>query len=181
MTFNKAIRSLPRAPRRSTPTRTPTEIAELAQLEDSALVALCLERDEHAWCEFLRRYDAPLRARARGKIGYALRNRLDSDALDDVMGAFYVRMVEQDMVKLKQWQSKERKGPLIVLLTMICNGIAMDHARLAFNDADARCKAVDKAREADRDPNRGGMWFAMQERNGRDRIKKGRTRLDRDE
>lgn len=181
MTLNNDLRKFNVSTRRRTRTRTESEIAELAQLEDAALVALCLERDEHAWREFMRRYEPTLRANVRGTISYALRKALGSDAIDEVMGDFYVRILERDMLKLRNWHAAERKGAVMALLTMICNGIAIDHARHAFDDMAGRCRAVDKRREADRDPNRGAMWFAIEDRNTREPIKKRRNRKSSDD
>jgi hypothetical protein len=44
-----------------------------------------------------------------------------------------------------------------------------------------RNKAVDKRRDADSDPNRGATWFAIEDRNMRDPIKKRRNRKSRDD
>lgn len=181
MTLENNARKCSTDARRPAPRRSAEEVAELGQIEDAALIGACLERDEDAWREFIRRYEPTLRKNARGAIGYHLRTILDSDALDDVMGAFYVRMLERDMFKLRQWHGRERKGCLLALLTVICNGIAIDQARHAYDGTQAYDKAIDRRREADRDPNRGGMWFAIQDRATRDPIKKRRNRKCADE
>lgn len=181
MTLNDTVRKFPSSTRRRACKRTVEEIAELAQLEDAALVGLCLERDEHAWREFVRRYEPALRATVRKTISRALRTVLDSDAIEDMIGDFYVRVLERDMLKLRKWHGAERKGEIMALLTMIANGIAIDHVRHAFDCMTGRNNAVDKRREADRDPNRGAMWIEIESRTFRDPIKKRRNRKCRDD
>lgn len=182
MEFDNNARDLrPESGRRGRLRRTADEVAALAELEDAALVALCLEHDEDAWREFMRRHEPTLRRNARGAIGYHLRTILDSDALDDVIGAFYLRIIERDMLKLREWHEREGKGRLVALLTFICNGIALDHARHAYDGRVACEKAVDRRVQADRDPNRGATWFAIEDRSTRAPIKQRRNRKCADE
>lgn len=169
--------STPRTCKRITADR----LSELRQLEDVALVELCLERDEAAWREFVRRYEPALRGEARKVISKALRTIMHSDAMDDVMQDFYLRILERDMHKLRFWHQGNRKAEIMTWLTMIANGIAIDHARRAFDRMSGCTKAQDKRREADRDPNRGAMWIEIEDRNMRDPVKKRRNRKSRDD
>lgn len=153
-----------------------------AQLEDTALVARCVAGDSGAWRAFMERFDVTLRRNATRAIGFAW-NVLPSDAIDDVMGAFYLRMLENNMRTLANWHQGGCKGRLAALLTFICNGIAVDHARAARRARhwERRAHEENGRGKSDTDPNRGATWLAIQDRNTRDRIKRTRNRKDADE
>ena len=166
---------------RRSPARRPTqdELDVLRQLADPELIRLCLLQDEAAWCEFTRRFDALLRKRISNRRG--VRTVLDSDAADDVIGDLYVRILGNDMAKLRQWHASPARGSLIGLLSTIAGGIAVDHIRHKLTGVESAVGLGDWQRERDKDPNRGADWFAIEERNMRDPIKKRRKRLSKDD
>ena len=179
MTTNKnAILKFPT--RRRTEECAPSD-TELKELEDDALLALCLERDQAAWREFTRRFEPALRKQVFKVVSNALKTILDSDAVDDVIGELYVDILEADMRKLRFWHEGNRKAAITSWLTMIANGIAVEHIRRAYVRMSGKESYVDKQREADLDPNRGATWIEIESRNMREPIKKRRVRKSRDD
>lgn len=176
-TNNNAILKFP-APRR---TEGCAAESELRQLEDEAVLAMCLERDQAAWREFTRRFEPALRKQVFKVVSNSLKTILDSDAIDDVIGEFYVDILEADMRKLRFWHEGNRKAAITSWLTMIANGIAVEHIRRAYVRMSGKSGYVDKKREADLDPNRGATWIEIESRNMREPIVKRRNRKSRDD
>jgi hypothetical protein len=129
--------------------------AELGQLCDEALIGLCLDRDQAAWREFVRRYEPALKKQVEIVVAEALSRVLDSDAIADVMGDFYVKILEADMSKLRYWYKSERKTAVIRWLTLLVSNVAVDHIRRAYGRAGLRLKAASQATK-----HRGAEWIA---------------------
>lgn len=137
-TFDRAIKSDPR------------------DLTDGELLDALVRREDRAWAELVRRYDKMLRAMVKRRISRALCDVLPSDAAEDVMGTFYLKLVEHDMRKLRIWGDGPRKATLRTWLTMLASQVAVDHVRSAYT----RSRVPRKLREnPDTDPNRGGAWL----------------------
>ena len=149
------------------------------RLTEGALLDAVLRRDNLAWQEMLRRYDPMLRRVVRRRLARALRTVLPSDAIDDVMGAFYLDLVEADMRKLRTWGDGPRKSKLSTWLTMIVCQIAVEHIRASYS----RRRLPRQLREENRDtdPNRGGAWIGELQSAGENTKRKRRTKTVEDE
>ena len=132
-------------PKRSTSTLP----APYRELDDVALAEAMVERDDAAWREFVHRFDPPLRRLIARTMARAMRLALDSDALDDVMGDFYLAVVENDMRKVRAWLGGARQAALVRWLGLIARGIAIDHIRLAFNHQTDRISLDDEDKAGD--------------------------------
>ena len=75
----------------------------------------------------------------------AMRLVVDSDAIDDVMGDFYLCVVQNDMRKLRVWLGGGQSS-LVRWLAVIARGIAIDHIRYAFNHESERTVPEDDDR-----------------------------------
>jgi hypothetical protein len=73
---------------------------DLKDWTDREVLDACIRKDQRAWRELHRRYDAPLRVAAYKRLK-PLVTRLPSDFRDDVMGAFWLKVVERDMAHLR--------------------------------------------------------------------------------
>src|SRR4051812_41496524 len=67
---------------------------------DQELFEACIARDERAWAEMMTRYDRPLRAVVYKQLESWLK-AMPSDFRDDVMGAFYLKLVDHNMAALR--------------------------------------------------------------------------------
>jgi hypothetical protein len=161
--------------------------AALAALDDAALIALLVQRDEGAWCEFVRRNDDELRGIAGKRLWKAMRAVLDSDAVDDVIGDLYLHLLKRDMRCLQLWVARaapvpqeKRHESLMSWMVVLINGIAVDHIRAALlrvvasfdgdddgddDDDDDDDEPRDRRRERnerDANPGRGAYWVAVE-------------------
>jgi hypothetical protein len=148
----------------------PLDPPELRELDETALVRRLLTSDPAAWREFMRRYDSELRGQVAGTLSEAMRSILDSDAVDDVIGDLYLRIINRNMRKLRFWASS-RSGTYTLRrwLGLLANGIALNHIRDAVLRGGASFDADDEDEYHDRrkkrngpdaDPNRGAAWIA---------------------
>jgi hypothetical protein len=144
---------------------------KLAEIDDTALVALLLTKNEAAWRELVRRYEPVLRGQVGRTLARAMRQVLDSDAVDDVIGDLYLHVLENDMMKLRVWARGQRAGTLAAWLGLLANGIAIDHVRAAFlrravsldgEDASEEHEERKQRQGRDADPNRGGAWLGAE-------------------
>ena len=158
---------------------TPGDRQAVSQLRDPELIARCLMDEAAAWCELFERYHDRLKKRVSNRRG--VRTVLASDGVDDVLGDLYLRILENDMEKLRAWHEGTPRGSLLALLTKIANGIAVDHIRHAIAGSEASAELGDRQSQRDADPNRGADWYAIQERNMRDPIKRKRNRKSKDD
>ena len=67
---------------------------------DRELLDACLTKDNRAWKELLRRYDDSLRGGVYKQLA-SIVDHLPSDHRDDIMGAFYLKLVDRDMSALR--------------------------------------------------------------------------------
>lgn len=108
-------------------------LCEARQLDDAALVEEMLRRDEDAWREFVRRHEPVLRQRIQGALR-RMTQALGSDAVDDVVGDFHLRLIERDMRPLRDWFGGSRRIPLDAWLWMIASALLNNHLRRALNE-----------------------------------------------
>ena len=102
---------------------------DVREVTDGELLDAMLRRDNRAWTELMRRFDPLLRIVVRRRLIRSMGTVLASDAVDDVMGAFYLDLVERDMRKLRTWGDGPRRAKLSTWLTMIAGQIAVEHVR----------------------------------------------------
>jgi hypothetical protein len=74
---------------------------DVSRWTDREVLDACIRKDERAWRELHRRYDKPLRAAAYKRLGGSLVERLPSDFRDDIMGEFWLKVLERDMANLR--------------------------------------------------------------------------------
>jgi integrase/recombinase XerC len=86
---------------------------EIRSLADSELVPLVLAGDQAGWREVMRRFDGPLR---QAVTDAALDGEIGAD-VDDLMGEFWLGLVERDMRRLKRFNPR-RGAPLLTWLTI---------------------------------------------------------------
>jgi hypothetical protein len=74
----------------------------VSQWTDRAVLDACIGPDNRAWRELVRRYDAPLRAAVYKRLRPFL-DHLPSDFRDDVMGAFWLKVIDNNMGALRSF------------------------------------------------------------------------------
>jgi excisionase family DNA binding protein len=89
---------------------------------ERALVRQVLAGDEHAWQKLVRRFDGPLREIVRESADAI--DPLSDEQLDDVMGDFWLRMVEDDRRWLRRFRGK---GSLDAFFRFQVLAVAHDH------------------------------------------------------
>src|SRR5262249_4387795 len=75
---------------------------EIKGWSDRALLDACIRKDERAWEELQRRYDDSLRGAAY-KMLQPWHKSIPSDFRDDILGAFYLKLVENDMAAVRSF------------------------------------------------------------------------------
>ncbi len=103
-----------------------TRSATLREASDMALLTLVINHDDVAWAEMMRR----TQPQVRGAI-YAILKRyapvLSSDARADILQDFYVKLLDNDMARLRVYNAA--RGKLSSWLNLIAYQAAIDHAR----------------------------------------------------
>ena len=94
---------------------------------DREVLDACIRGDERAWRELHRRYDKSLRAAAYKRLGQSLVERLPSDFRDDVMGDFWLKVLERDMADLRCFDWEAGKA-LYKWLARLVGQCATDYA-----------------------------------------------------
>ena len=94
---------------------------------DRELLAACIEGNNRAWQELMRRYDGPLRGTVYKTLA-GFDERLPNDYRDDVMGAFYLKLVERDMNALRCFKWEKGKA-LFKWLAFLVAQCAIDYLR----------------------------------------------------
>ena len=155
-------------------------------LDDEALTEMLLRRDQTAWREFVHRFEPLLRFQIGKTLASAIHTLLDSDAIDDVIGDFYLDIVEADMGKLRYWLHGNRRASLRSFLGLVSTQIAIEHIRRACVRFTASVEKLGrdenrKREQQDADPNRGGQWLAIQERVLGEPVKQKRNRRSNDD
>jgi hypothetical protein len=162
------------------------DVPTIEVLDDEALAEMLLRRDQAAWREFVHRFEPLLRFQVGKTLASAIHVLLDSDAIDDVIGDFYLDIVEADMHKLRYWLFGNRKASLRSWLGKVSTQIAIEHIRRACVRFTASIEKLGrdeqrKREQCDADPKRGGQWLAIQERILGDPVKQRRNRKSNDD
>ena len=103
----------------------------VADWDDHELLDACIANDQTAWRELVRRYDKSL----RGVIYATLepyREQLQSDYRDDVMGAFWLKAVDNDKRALRcfDWNAGKALFKWFSFLVAQC---AIDYVRIELD------------------------------------------------
>jgi excisionase family DNA binding protein len=96
-----------------------------ASVDEAAALGAVLDGDKRAWREFVRRYEGPLREvvrHATEAIGAF------DDEIDDVLGDFWLRLVEEDFRMLRAF-NPSRGSALLTWLTFHVAQVAHDQFR----------------------------------------------------
>ena len=98
---------------------------------DRELLIGCIQNVNDAWRELMRRYDAPLRGVVYKRLKDSER-RLPSDYREDVMGAFYLKLLENEMRALRcfNWEKGTAIFKWFSFLVVQC---AVDYFRDALD------------------------------------------------
>jgi hypothetical protein len=109
--------------------------ANVTDCTDRELLAACLRKDDCAWRELHRRYDGPLRGTAYKVLGQSLADRLPSDWRNDVMGDFWLKLIERDMAHLRSfdWDKGTALYKWFARLVWQC---AVDYASMILDQPD---------------------------------------------
>ena len=86
-----------------------TNAVDIKKWTDQQLLDACIAKGERAWRELVRRYDGPLRGAVYDRLKH-MEKRLPSDYKDDVMGAFWLKVVDRDMGALRSFDWNEGEG-----------------------------------------------------------------------
>jgi len=103
---------------------TPTDVKDWT---DHELLDACIRNDRRAWPELHRRYDGSLRGTAYKKLGQSLVARLPSDWRNDVMGDFWLKVIERDMAHLRSFDWNKGTALYKWFARLVCQ-CAVDYA-----------------------------------------------------
>ncbi|MDB4991311.1 MAG: hypothetical protein JWN04_6489 [Myxococcaceae bacterium] len=112
-----------------------TDAPETTALSEADLIRRMLERDNHAWTQFLTRYDRLIHARIDSVLrrfsgpSYAQLER------DEVYSVLVGSLVRRDMHKLRAFEI-ERGYRLSTWIALLASNAAWDHVRLAARRID---------------------------------------------
>ena len=95
-------------------------------LDEAAELRAVLERDEHAWRDFVKRFDSPLRQVVRHATEAI--EPLSDAQVDDVLGDFWLRVVSDD-VRLLRAFNPARGASLFSWLTFHVSHEALEYIR----------------------------------------------------
>jgi excisionase family DNA binding protein len=95
------------------------ETAAVDTLDERALLDGVLARDQRAWTQLVHRFSGALRATIREAVG----DRLSDAQLDDVFGDFWLKLLEDDMRRVRSFAAS-RGAPLASWLTIQVSQVA---------------------------------------------------------
>lgn len=107
---------------------------EIKAWSDREVLDACIAKDQRAWRELVRRFDDPLRGVAYKSLEHLI-ECLPSDFKDDVMGAFWLKVVDNDMGALRSFDWNEGEG-LYYWFSKIVAQRAMQYAAMVLNQPD---------------------------------------------
>lgn len=163
---------------------------------DGDLASALIGGDEAAWRELRRRYEPGVRRQLGRMLMRAMKSVMPSDAIDDIVGDLYVRLLRHDKRALRRWANGPRTAALGTWIGAIASRIALNHIHQAFlrgavsidDDGDGDGVAmidpdldpgrgatfIGAERDAERDSSEWGLLF-----NGEARVRKVRRRRRR--
>lgn len=110
--------------------QTNTSAIDFREVDDLTLLAFVFDKAEPAWREFMRRFRRPV----RGKLSSVLRSYakiLDGEAREDLMQDFYLRLLDEDMRRLRMYTPG--RGKLVAFLRRVMRNFALDFVRKVAN------------------------------------------------
>jgi len=110
-------------------------------VDEGTLIELVLARDARAWRELVRRYEPQVRGRVRRAVARAARSLGAPDLVDEIVGDYYLALLEHDMRRLARWARGPRTARLATWLTLIAGQVAANHLRGRFR-AERRHRAI---------------------------------------
>jgi hypothetical protein len=142
-------------------------------MNDRDLLAACIVNDRGAWRELVARYDNGLRVKVYRRCAPFL-SALPSAYQDDIMGAFYRRLVENDMRALRSfdWQKGTALFKWFALLVGQC---ASEYLTVELTHAARRASVSDAMGIADE----GGVLSSGVRQVARKPRRKARRRFGR--
>ncbi len=103
---------------------------DFREVDDLTLLAFVFEKSNPAFAELMRRLRRPV----RGKLSSILKSYatvLDSEARDDLMQDFYLRLLDEDMRRLRMFTPG--RGKLVTFLRRVMRNFALDFVRKVEN------------------------------------------------
>jgi DNA-directed RNA polymerase specialized sigma24 family protein len=125
-------------------------------LEDKALLRHVLLKSDPAWRELVRRFDPILRDHVRG---WLTKYWIMSDAVDETMGEFYLRLLANNMRRLRAFDPKRGRHLCSWLCLLAVHTIWDKWRQLIHQAAPPQIIALDLA---DKSPTRGGRWLGFE-------------------
>jgi excisionase family DNA binding protein len=106
-----------------------TQLASTVPVAEQELIDRVLRRDERAWHLLVRQFEPALRS----LVGES--SQLAPSEVDDVLGDLWLRLMEQDMRRLRAFAAS-KSAPLSAWLAMQASQVAFAHAQKRQEDAE---------------------------------------------
>jgi hypothetical protein len=134
----------------------PASATDIKKWTDREVLDACIANNQRAWRELLRRYDGPLRGAVYKRLHH-LEGRIPSDYRDDVMGAFWLKVVDRNMGALRSFDWNEGKA-LYKWFAKLVNQCATEYATMMLDHMDYA--PIENAHEV---PDEGGVLASGRE------------------
>ncbi len=128
-----------------------------SEADEATLLQGVVKKDRRAWAEFLRRFKPAIDKRLKYIVGRCWRQFRSSDMLDDIKGEFFLSLVDNNMAKLRAYDSA--KGTLVAWLSRLAKHAALNHIDTLTRRTDS-VSLDDFERMEQRDHQRGAYWVA---------------------
>lgn len=96
---------------------------------EAELVEAMLRGEVEAWRHFVGRFEPKMRASIAKELERLVDDASASDAVDDIVGDYNLRLVERDMRTLRAWVGFARNVPLAAWLWMIAQALTKNYVR----------------------------------------------------
>lgn len=137
-------------------------------LDDNALLREVLRKSDPAWRELVRRFDPVVRHHVGG---WLRKYWIMSDVVDETMGEFYLRLLANDMRRLRAFD-KERGKLCSWLCLLAVHTICDKWKQLIHQSPPPDVVALDLA---DKNPARGGRWLGRERSVGEPKVRRRRA------
>ena len=125
--------------------------------DEPTLVTGALARNESAWLELLRRYDATINKRVKFVVSRCWRSFRSSDTFDDIKAEVYLALTTNNMGRLRAFDPK--LGNLTKWISMIAQHAALNHLqKLTRRPMPDPLDAF--LEDEEHDDQRGARWIA---------------------
>jgi RNA polymerase sigma-70 factor (ECF subfamily) len=133
-------------------TQTQRGTTRVTDVEEQQLLTAALGRSEAAWRRLREKYDGLIRHQVGKVIARHRDTVLSSDAVDEILARFYLKLVEHNMRRLRAFDPT-RGMRLASWLGFLATREACRFLRTAFRHAAVPIEELDEA-----EPARGARW-----------------------